>query len=513
MLKWHFRFLLAILHFDSLLDKNTKKKVESALSRLLKGSEALSQAYDEAISRIDSQLPGTKTLAKSVLSWITYAQIPLTIRELCHALAVEPGDDELDVDNIPDIEDIVSACVGLVTVDQESDIIRLVHYTTQEYFERIRESWIPTAQRDIASTCLTYLSFSTFQSGGCLTDEEYEDRVEQNPLISYAARFWSYHARTVQQDISKQALSMLKDRNLVSCSTQVMTVSKRSYKYFGYSQVYLKRTTGLHLMARLGLLHFSHSLLYMSGKGNTGTVDVDSKDGYGQTPLSWAAKEGHEAVVNLLLDTGKVNINLEDSEGRTPLSWAAGNGHKAVVKLLLKTGKVEADLKDNKGKTPLSWAAGNGHEAVVKLLIETGKVDVDLKDSEYGQTPLSWAAENGHEAVAKLLLDTGKVNVNSEDNKGNTPLSWAAGSGHEAVVKLLIEIGKVNVDLKDSEYGQTPLSWATENGHEAVAKLLLDTGKVDVNSKDKEGGTPLSWATERRHGAVVKLLQSYINPS
>jgi ankyrin repeat protein len=31
----------------------------------------------------------------------------------------------------------------------------------------------------------------------------------------------------------------------------------------------------------------------------TGKVDVDSKDITGHTPLSWAAKVGHEAVVQL----------------------------------------------------------------------------------------------------------------------------------------------------------------------------------------------------------------------
>jgi ankyrin repeat protein len=33
-------------------------------------------------------------------------------------------------------------------------------------------------------------------------------------------------------------------------------------------------------------------------------VDVDSKDSYGRTPLSWAAQNGHEGVVKLLLEKG-----------------------------------------------------------------------------------------------------------------------------------------------------------------------------------------------------------------
>ncbi|PVH72419.1 hypothetical protein DL98DRAFT_397103, partial [Cadophora sp. DSE1049] len=65
-----------------------------------------------------------------------------------------------------------------------------------------------------------------------------------------------------------------------------------------------------------------------------GKVEADSKDKYGQTPLSWAARNGHEAVIKLLLSTGKVEADSEDENSRTPLSWAAQNGHEAVVKLL-----------------------------------------------------------------------------------------------------------------------------------------------------------------------------------
>lgn len=123
-----FRFLLARLHVDSLLDKRNKQKVLSTLHKLSKGSAALEDAYGEAISRIDGQLDEDRSLAKRALCWITYAQRPLTTEELCCALAIEPCDNALNNDNVFDVEDILSVCVGLVTVDEESGIIRLVHY-------------------------------------------------------------------------------------------------------------------------------------------------------------------------------------------------------------------------------------------------------------------------------------------------------------------------------------------------------------------------------------------------
>ncbi|KAH7190083.1 ankyrin repeat-containing domain protein, partial [Fusarium oxysporum] len=53
---------------------------------------------------------------------------------------------------------------------------------------------------------------------------------------------------------------------------------------------------------------------------------------YGRTPLSWAAGDGHEAIVKLLLEKG-ANVESKDEDGRTPLSCAALNGHEAIVKL------------------------------------------------------------------------------------------------------------------------------------------------------------------------------------
>ncbi|KAF4625123.1 hypothetical protein G7Y89_g13046 [Cudoniella acicularis] len=118
------------------------------------------------------------------------------------------------------------------------------------------------------------------------------------------------------------------------------------------------------------------------------------KNRYGLTPLSWAARNGYDAVVKLLLAKDSVDPDLKDSQyGQTPLSWAAEGGHDAIVKLLLEIRRPR-----------------EGHEAIVKLLLETRKVKVDLKDW-YDRTPLSWAAKGGHEDIVKLLLSIGKVEI------------------------------------------------------------------------------------------------------
>jgi hypothetical protein len=69
------------------------------------------------MARIKGQLQDQEELAKQVLSWITCAKRPLTILELQHALAIEVGDSRLNKENLPQSEDMVSVCAGLVTID------------------------------------------------------------------------------------------------------------------------------------------------------------------------------------------------------------------------------------------------------------------------------------------------------------------------------------------------------------------------------------------------------------
>lgn len=374
--------------------------------------------------RIENQVPDQIQIAKQALAWTICAKRRLTTLELRSALAVEAEDCELDEDNLSDLEDIVSGCQGLVTVDEESDTIRLVHYTAQEYLQRTCDTWFPNANHEIARTCLTYLSFDVFKAGSCSTDQEFETRLYQYPLYNYAAENWGLHIH-MQLIHKTMASSFLGNSLKLDASVQGFWAYGAFTKQPGYSQKAPKQVTGLHLAAYFGLEGMVLELVERSNP-------IDSKDSYGRTPLSWATKNGCYSVVELLLRKG-VETESKDNDGLTPLSWAAISGHDVIVQLLLEKG-VDPDAKHYDGRTPLSWAAYRGHEAVVKLLLKNG-ADPDSKN-RLGRTPLSQAAYSGHVAIVQMLLEKG-ADPHSKDKYGQIPLSRASEKGYETVAKLL----------------------------------------------------------------------------
>ena len=442
---------------DSLEDKISVMEVEDVLEKLPKGEYAYREAYDEAMEkRVKGQKRRFADLALRTLSWMTFSKRPLTTSELRHALAVTDGASTLNLRNLTHLDLITSVCAGLVTVDDESDIIRLVHYTAQEYFDQTWATWFPNGQTDIAKTCVTYLSFSAFETGISHTYGDFKARLQSNILYYYASLNWGHHARGSSIEGGKFILDFLESAAKVSASSQAMMYFRYEH---GVSETWM---VGIHLAAYFGLQESMSALLDMN-------ANIESKDIEHRTPLSWASENGHEAVVKLLLDKN-ADIESKNKHDQTPLSWAVENGHGAVVKLLLDK-NADVESKDRFDMTPLSWAAKNGHEAVVKLLLDKN-ADVDSRDDIY-QTPLIQAATEGHEAVVKLLLDK-NADVESKHDipRQAPPLIRAAERGHEAVVKLLLD-KNADVESKDV-YGLTPLFWAAEEGHEAVVKLLLD---------------------------------------
>jgi ankyrin repeat protein len=385
----------------------------------------------------------------------------------------------------------VSVCAGLVVVDQESAVIRLVHYTTQEYFERTGDAWVPDAQLHIARTCLTYLCFDAFQSGSCSADEEYEKRLQEHQFLDYAAKHWGEHARKVEDDIAGKVWKFLNSTSL-SCAAQVMRVP--IYKYEGYSKQDIT-TTPLHELAHFGLAIVAEKIV---SAPELIEVMANAKDNRGDPPLSLAATQGHCEMVKKLLDN-KANVNAQGGCYSNALYAASREGHEQVVKTLLDRG-ADVNVQGRHYSNALQAASARGHKQVVKMLLDKG-AEVNVQGAGYSNA-LQAASARGHKQVVKMLLDKG-AEVNVQGAGYSNALQAASREGHEQVVKMLLDRG-ADVNAQGRYYSNA-LYAASEKGHEQVVKTLLDRG-AEVNAQGGGYGNALQAASREGHEQVVKTL-------
>jgi ankyrin repeat protein len=185
-----------------------------------------------------------------------------------------------------------------------------------------------------------------------------------------------------------------------------------------------------------------------------------------------------------------------DGYGCTPLHFAACNENNSVVQYLCEQG-VDKEARDSSGWTPLHWAADMGHLAVVQCLCEQG-ADQEARDS-YSRTPLLQATWSGHLPVVQYLLEHG-ANREARSTGGMSPLTYAAELGHLSLVKYLCEYG---ADKEaGNNYNRTALHHAAESGQLSVVEYLCSQ-EANKEARDNHGETPLNLA---RSSAVRKCL-------
>ncbi|KAG9233204.1 hypothetical protein BJ875DRAFT_379125, partial [Amylocarpus encephaloides] len=293
-------FLLAELHMNSLMDKPTIGDLKGAVHALSHGEAGLDTTYEQAMGRIHCQQAEYRSLAIQVLSWVTHAMRPLSGMELQHALGVRPRMLEFDPDFLPDLEDLVSSCAGLIAFDKQSDVVRLVHYTTQTFFEKTSTSWFPEAQTKITSVCINYMSFKSFEIGFSDDFHEFEARMKLQVLYGYTTSHWGNHARNAPQEQVEQMI-----QRFLNCEPKVATASQA---LFGK-----KDLTPLDFPERTSSGSTdSSSRFHLSAPKNT-------------VALHLASYFGLTFIINGLLQSG-CDVNVRDSANRTPLFYAARSG-------------------------------------------------------------------------------------------------------------------------------------------------------------------------------------------
>ena len=121
-----------------------------------------------------------------------------------------------------------------------------------------------------------------------------------------------------------------------------------------------------------------------------------------------AVEKGNVEAIKQHLAAG-TDVNARDSIGETPLFYAAVDGHKEIAELLIAEG-ADVNVRGKIRTTPLQAAAMFSHKEIVELLIDAG-ADVNVKDHEFGETPLDWVDD---ETAALLRKHGGKTGAESK---------------------------------------------------------------------------------------------------
>jgi len=496
-----YRFLLVSLSIEAILTEPTIHRRKEKLKQMSKGQDA-GDVYSATFERIKGQEDSRSRLGMDAIMWIAYSERPLQPDELCQALGVEVGSEDLNNDNAPNIRTIMRCGLGLITVDSSSSTVRLVHFTLQEYI-LANPTLFQSPHSMIAEVCLAYLNFASIRG----LSPTLSSPPPAAPFLEYASCYWGAHARReTSEKVIPLALKLLGrfDRH-ISCKILLLKEYswERPFDTYGSPIGF----TGLHCGAFLGVLE------PIVSSADIKKWDLNAVDAHGSTALAWAVRRGHDRDVKVLLEQVGLCPDTADNEGRTPLWWASQCVHCEIVKMLLERRDVDPSTADSWGRTPLSLAAKGRHEEVAEVLLQRRDVNPNTADKD-GSTPLLWAVSYQQEGIVKMLLQRDDVNPNAPDKDGQTPLWLATKSRCQVITEILLENNNVNPDTPD-KCGRTPLSWGAQHWEVEIVRSLLKRNDVNPNTADKDGFTPLWWAVSYEGEGVVKMLlqRDDVNPN
>jgi len=165
----------------------------------------LGDADGATLGRIKAQGGEKARLGMAVLMWVSHSRRPLQVDEICHAIAIRIGSNDVNSDDIPAISTLLSCFQGLATIEKGTSTIRLIHFTLQEYLCTHLDLF-SRAHSTMAETCLTYLNFQHIKDLAAIPPPA----PRGTPFLEYSSLYWGTHMRKELSDRSKTfALQLL----------------------------------------------------------------------------------------------------------------------------------------------------------------------------------------------------------------------------------------------------------------------------------------------------------------
>ncbi|PNP56983.1 hypothetical protein THARTR1_02825 [Trichoderma harzianum] len=470
-----------------------------------------------------------------VLQWVTHANRPLRLLEMSEMLSVTR---QLDgIRELKEAKDIIRAICGSLLEILPDETVSVVHHSLTEFLKGQTRSVAQEHLADeysllesdathlrLALACLSYLD------AGCLDSYEIMEKSKmrnemwkprrlnqttrlEHPFAEYAVFNWHTH-------ITKAGLLARGQPELYQLLDNFLQGNRfLVWLSLEWPNCEFDDMSPLHVAAYLNLTDYMRELL---GRPNTNVNVLNEME---ETPIYWAAYNGHEEAARLLLQHG-AESNKYNATGLTPLHEAAMRNHAAAAQALLAAGvnpltpRTDPQAKRyhyaprrSTGRTPLIYACKNGHDEVVAIYLPF------IKDINVVYGALHSAAASGHDKVVECILRHPGIDADSFVSN-NTALYYACTAVSPRTIEVLLKAGAnpnvltepgfyqrlsiahgaKGLDPNGSERMITALhvlsSSIAGNGRPSVDNIqkcfeLVQEAGVDLEVRDLEGKTAL----------------------
>lgn len=197
------------------------------------------------------------------------------------------------------------------------------------------------------------------------------------------------------------------------------------------------------------------------------------QDGF--SALHIASRRGRLDVAKWLLDRGAL-ATQPDKNGYHPIHWAAKDGHLAIVELLVKQHKAFLDARGEYGRTSLHMASYNFRQDMTALLLDFG-ADPNAKAEGDGHvTPLHEAVTKENSLGVALLLSCQKIDVKVASAWGHSPLFYAVAKGLPDIILMLVNHPSWSLpdDIMNLNHFNQLLRIQPEKNSDATKNLLIE---------------------------------------
>ncbi|KAG5787722.1 hypothetical protein H9Q69_013208 [Fusarium xylarioides] len=327
-------FRYAQCEMDHLASQRIGRGVPRALSDM---PSNLNETYKRTLENIRNT--EDRRVIKRASLWLAYSLRPLKLQELADAVVVEEDDDAIDDDiRLHDPTILLEYANGLFEFNPVTQAVSLSHSSIKTF---LTSDWIKNSSASyfalsgdtechlkITRWCLTYLSYSEFNSGFRAISKS---TVSRYPFLGYAAWNWPYHLRSPSAKDLKVVSTFLSTRNSESggnygCWMHVLNGSMHPET--------LKKTQPLYYAASFGFSPLVEAMLLFDD-----SLDLEEPGGRaGSTALQVACFRRQKEVTQMLIEAGADFLsrhgNFPNRKGITSLWWAETNGWVDLVALM-----------------------------------------------------------------------------------------------------------------------------------------------------------------------------------